>query len=564
MSTKKTPGYKYELSWLTLAKAFWNEKILTVVVASILTAVSVAVIHRLPAVYKADALVLVDTQKIPERFVSTTVTAEVQDRLTTISQEILSSTRLNKIISDFNLYAEQRKTHVQEEILEMMRRDLDVKVERPGGGNRPGAFRISFQGPDPTIVAQVTNRIANLYIEENLRTREVQAEGTSEFIENQLQEGKKQLDQLEDSVSAYKRLHNGELPQQETALTGTLSRLQTELSGAQDAISRAEQNKILLQNSLAGSESTEAALVRALQPVPASSPAGDVASIPVVARPVSRVDQLTARLRTLRVRYSDEHPEVKETIRELERAREAERREGSVEERNASTASATNGPKQIHIDSAERTTLLVQLQQARERTSSLRAQLNVLDREIEARQADRRRILREISGYQSRIERLPLREQEMAALTRDYEISKTNYRSLLEKKIAAEMASDLERRQKAEKFTILDPARVPEKPAKPNRPVLYAASMLGSLVLGIALAIGKGLMHNKLLGEWELPKDVTILGRVPYIELAPTMAAGPGSGRTATARRWKFAFFSLLLIAAIGGTAVWVGGIFQG
>jgi uncharacterized protein involved in exopolysaccharide biosynthesis len=275
------------------------------------------------------------------------------------------------------------------------------------------------------------------------------------------------------------------------------------------------------------------------------------------------VEQLTARLQSLRSRYSDEHPDVKETIRELDRARAVEQRETTADrDRNTPNVIATNGPKQVQVDSAENVTLALQLQQARERTTSLRSQLVVLEREIEARHADRKRILREIGNYQSRIERLPIREQEMSGLTRDYEISKANYRSLLDKKIAAEMASDLERRQKAEKFTILDPARVPEKPAKPNRPVLYTVSAFGSFALGIVLAMAKGLMHNKLLGEWELPKDVMILGRVPKIELTAT--TGGVTGLEAPGRRWKLAVFSLLLIAVLGGTAALMSRLFQG
>src|SRR5689334_6935709 len=126
MTAKKTTGYKYDLSWLTLAKAFWNEKIIAAIAAVAVTCTGIVVVHRMPAVYKADALVLVDTQKIPERFVSTTVTAEIQDRLNTISQEILSSTKLIKIITDFNLYPQQRQTLVQQEVLDIMRKDLEV------------------------------------------------------------------------------------------------------------------------------------------------------------------------------------------------------------------------------------------------------------------------------------------------------------------------------------------------------------------------------------------------------------------------------------------------------
>jgi polysaccharide biosynthesis transport protein len=556
MSTKKATGYKYTISYLTIAKALWNEKILAVTIMATMAAISFIVIRTLPAVYRAEALVLVDSQKIPERFVSTTVTAEVQDRLTTISQEILSGTRLNKVIADFNLYPEQRKTRVQEEILDMMRKDLEVKVERLGGGNRPGAFRISYQGAEPVVVAQVTNRIANLYIEENLRAREVQAEGTTEFIEQQLQASKKQLEELEASVSQYKLQHNGELPQQENALASTLGRLQAELNGVQDSIQRAEQSKILLQNSLTSAENSEQTLIRALRP-PSALTASDDSDLPQVAiaalQPPSRVEQLTAKLQTLRTRYSDEHPEVKAAIRELDRAvAEAKEEAAAVKSAPMQTADAP-AARAVRVESPQTALLLTQLNQARERTASLRAQMAALDREIDQRQSDRRRILRDITFNEGRLGKLPLREQEMAALMRDYEISKNNYRSLLDKKIAAEMAGDLERRQKAERFTILDPGGVPERPTKPNRPVLYGMSLLASAALGIAAAIAKGLSTDRLLGEWELPKEVLILGRVPRIELVATAGGRAEVSAQGSRRHWKLKALALAAAATIQG-----------
>lgn len=538
MNPKKPVSYKYDLSWLTFARAFWNGKRLAMVVTLVSAAAAIAVIHSLPAIYKADALVLVDTQKIPERFVSTTVTAEVQDRLNTISQEILSSTRLSRIIADFGLYKKEREKLTREEVIEIMRKDLEVRVEKPGGGNRPGAFRISYQSSDPIMVAKVANRIADFYIEENLRSREVQAEGTSEFIENQLKEAKKQLDQLEASVSQYKVQHNGELPQQENSISSTLSRLQTELVGSQDSINRAEQSKILLQNGLATAEQVQASLTAALRPPAAPPPAAgepNTTAFPVRVSPPSRADQLAAQLQTLRTRYSDEHPEVKYVLRELEQARAAERHQAAP-----TKAEGGNGPsvKAESIAVAADPLIVGQLFSAKERTSGLRAQLAALDREIEGRQTDRKRILREIALYQSRVDRLPLREQEMASLTRDYEMSKLNYRSLLDKKIAAEMAGDLERRQKAEKFTVIDPARIPERPSKPNRPILYIAAVIGSLALGIASAIAKNLLPDTLLGEWELPKDVPVLGRVPRIDLM-TAAVSNNPNRKFQARWWR-------------------------
>src|SRR5882724_116244 len=179
---------------LSIVRILWKNRLITLAWWIAGSLITFFVVSRIPSVYKAESLIVVDSQKIPERYVSSSVSTEVQDRLATINQQILSATRLQKIIDDFNLYREQRKKMAPEEILEMMRKDMSIKIERGWTGNRPGAFHVGYSGTDPTTVALVTNRLSNLYVDENLRAREVQAEGTAEFMSIQLEEAKKTLD----------------------------------------------------------------------------------------------------------------------------------------------------------------------------------------------------------------------------------------------------------------------------------------------------------------------------------------------------------------------------------
>ena len=130
--------------------------------------------------------------------------------------------------------------------------------------------------------------------------------------------------------------------------------------------------------------------------------------------------------------------------------------------------------------------------------------------------------------YQGRIEKLPVREQEMAQITRDYEISKLNYKSLLDKKMDAEMSLNMERRQQSERFVVLDRAQLPEKPVKPNRPVFYSAGTAAALVIALLLGFVVELRNNVMLGEWELPPGTPVLARLPYIEVGnDTVPAKP-------------------------------------
>lgn len=472
--------------------------------------------------YRAEALILVDPQKVPEKFVTSTVTEDLQDRLATISQEILSTTRLRKIIEDLNLYPDKRKTLAPEEIVELMRKDIEVRVEKSR------AFRIGYQGRDPKLAAEVVNQITDLYIAQNLKSRETQAEGTTEFIDHQLQEAKKRLDETEGAVSQYKVRHTGELPEQESSLSGALSRLQMELQGNQESTNRARQDRLALESALNSAESAEAALQQSARGAVAQAGRRQSGAA-VVPRGETRVQRpseiLEAELAVMRQHYTEDHPDVRRAKQRIAAQRRGEEREFRQQAQapaaaQAAAAAQADGEKEPAVSPAPvmDPATAVELIRVRERISTLRSQLSGLDRAAAEHAAERQRILDSISSYQHRIEQLPFREQEMAAMRRDYEISKGNYGSLLEKKIAAEMSSDLERRQKAEKFRTLDSARAPDKPFKPNRKALYLLCIAAGLGLGVVAAVGMELRSGVLLGEWELPKGTLVIGTIPNIE----------------------------------------------
>ncbi len=507
---------------LSIVRMLWKRKWTIAAVWVIVTAAVMAAVSRIPLVYRAEALIVVDSQKIPDRYVSSTVVSDAQDRLSAISQEINSSGRLEKIIEDFDLYHAERQTHFQEDILSMMRRDTEVSAEKTWNG-RTNAFRISYQGGNAKIVADVTNKIASLYVEENLKTRETQAAGTTEFIDTQLKEAKQKLDELESAVSQYKLRHNGELPQQEASLNGMLSRLTVALEANRDAMNRAQQQKVMLQDSISVTEAAAETQRRGAEIAAAPTTPTPAANPGTTAKPVSRLQELESQLTLLRARYSDNYPDVsrlRALIAEVRRDEERKAADSPAPARAAESVSPAAAP----VASAARKAPPADAPgstQASERIASLRSQLDLVNQELESRKREQQRIVGDLNLYQGRVNGLPIREQEMAALTRDYEISKTNYRSLLDKKMAAEMATDMERREKSERFTIVDPARVPTKPYKPNRKLLDAGGAFVGLVLGLALALGKEMQAGTLLGEWELPAGTTVLGRLPYIEIIP-------------------------------------------
>jgi len=511
------------LSLLSILRTIWKRKAGIVVSWALFAVCAVAIVRALPSVYMAETVVLIDSQKIPEKFVSATVVNDLEERIASIRQMLLSGGELKKVIEEFGLYRKQRTTHFEEEILEMMRKDITITLDSPMPASttkRPGAFRIGYQGSDPALVMQVANRLTDLYVQENLRTREGQAAGTSEFLDSQLGEAKKRLDEMEAAVSSYKLEHNGELPQQEAALSGTLTRLQTELEANRDAINRAQQTKVILESSVNAMESTIAAQTRAWEQALRLEDAAELPRLPgqpAAAQPARTSEALETELAQLRARYTESHPDVVQLRAQVENVKRTERQRQAANA--AAAANATPSGSAIPNRTADMRPEPAEFSRTREQALGLRAQIKGADTELETRKAEQERILRDINLYQRRMERLPVREQEMAKITRDYEMSKENYKSLLDKRMAAEMSLDMERRQQSERFVVLDRARLPEKPVKPKRPVLYAAGSAVSLLLALLLGFGAEFRKNVFLGEWELPAGTPVLARLPFIEV---------------------------------------------
>jgi len=537
-SHKFSLGARAEFAPLTLVRMVGKHKLGVVLITLVLCAISVVIVMMLPATYRAEALILVDSQKIPERYVGSAVGSDLQDRLAAINQQILSSTNLNKLIADYALYKDEKKNHVQEEITEMMKSDIQIKVERGWVGNRPGAFRIAYEGKSPTMVAEVTNRLANFYVTENLSNREAQAKETQRFIASRLAEAKKNLDDLELKVSQYKLQHNGELPEQETTLNGALSRQQVELQGIQEAINRAQQNKVMTENALSMAESTLADLRRSASEQMA---AGGGQPEPPKRKPSELLEE---QLNAMRLRYSNDFPDVKRLEAQIAKVKAAE----AEESKKAAPATHVAAARSAAGQDATR-----DVTQAQQRVEELRTQLKLINRELENRSAAQQRILAAISVYERHLGQIPVRQQQMQGLTRDYESAKAYYKSLTEKKDSAEMATEMEMQQVSEKFRVIDSARIPEKPSSPNRPLFAGLGCTVAILIGLSFAVVRELKSGSLLGEWELPANVPAIGRVPHIDFVAS-GSKPGFARRALV---SSAVISLALVVVIGFYFAW-------
>lgn len=485
------PGKQY--SFETVAQVARRRKWYIIIPAIVVAAGGILWARQLPNVYRSDTLILVVPQRVPESYVKSTVTARIEDRLRTISQQILSRTRLEQVVSDFNLYSEERKQQLMEDIVERMR-TKDISIDIVKGD----AFRVSFASSDPRMAMRVTERLASLFIDESLRDREVLAEGTTQFLATQLDEARGQLVLNEKKLAEYQGQFNGELPSQMSANLQGLHNAEMALQTIGESLNRDRERRLLL-------ERTATDLVEALPdvPTPAALAGPDIAQ---TAAEELRIEEQA--LLAVELKLKPEHPDVKRlrrNVAELKKRAEAEQLAGELR---------VPAPRPV-VDTAARHKRLVEA----------KAELDNLDRQLAAKIAEEGRLRRMLAMYQARIEATPAREAELASLTRDYETLQQTYRGLLSKREEARMSANLERRQIGEQFKVLDPARMNEKPASPNRPRLYLVALLTALGIGLSLAAAAEYFDRTLRSEADVRAAVNLLviATVPYMrDAAPS------------------------------------------
>src|SRR3989442_10401560 len=512
-------------SGLDSVLAVWSRREWLAIAAFMLPLTAgVSIITFLPNIYRSTATVLMDRQQIPETFVRSTVTSALETRLHTISQEILSRSRLEDLINRFGLYADLRKRIPFEDVIGRMRSDtkLDLKsVEARGQREATVAFTISYQGSDPGTVAVVTNTLASFYIEENLKTRERQATSTAEFLKVQLGETKHRLDEQEQRVSEFKRRHLGELPQQLEINLGTLERLHTQLRLNADNQTRAAERRLALSRQFAEVESV-------LSASPSSTALGGPAT--PAESPELRLTRLKEDLTRLRTQFSEKYPDVVRVTGEvaaLERElAEAKSRETKPEEKSAASPRTPLTPYVLRLKEA----------------------LGEVDADLKVFKGEDKRLRDGIAAYQIRVENVPRREQEFRELSRDYDSTRELYQSLLKRSEEAQLAESMEQRQKGEQFRVLDPAVPNPEPAAPSRFRLLLMALVGSL----GLAIGAVMLVEHADTSFHTVDDLRAFSTAPVLVSIPRIVTRTDRRR----RRWHM---RLAASAPFMGLAVIVG-----
>ncbi len=473
-----------------LVKSVWRRPVWLIVPIVLGLAAAWGAIQMLTPIYRASTLVMVEKQKVPSDYVKATVTTGMEERLSTIEQQITNRSNLERIVLEMDLYPELRQQVPIQNVVGVARENLTVAKKGDS------VFTIHFKDPDPVKAANTANRVAELFIQENLKLRENQAQGTSSFLEAELQETKQRLETQEARIAAFKQMYMGQLPEQRDTNLSAVGQLQDKLEINMEALDKAETRKIILQRQIAElSQMSQPAPQMALPPM-SSGP-----------RAPTRLEQLQSQLAELRSRYTDRHPDVVRLMSEIEQVK---RTESQIEVSEAPLSPPTPAaPIPVRIDPA------------------LRAQLEGVDMEIRNLQSERARILADIGGVQVRLENVPRVEQELLSLTRDYENIQKSYESLLTKRIDARLAENLEKSRQSEQFTILEKAIPPSEPYSPNQLLLLAIGLAGGGLLGVIAALMRDQTDSTFIEPDALQKAFP---GVPVLANIPQLTAGAREG----------------------------------
>jgi len=467
------------------------------------TLISFGIYKYLPSVYRATTLILVQAQSIPESFVRSTIPEDfVANRLDTISQEILSRTRLEKVIREFNLYGDLGDKVPMEVAIEKMKKAIQVKVQKGKdevSERKPNSFTVSFEGGEPKTVMMVTNRLASLCIEENLKVRALEAEETSEFFSKELLHIDDQLKLKEQEVRAFREKNMGQLPQQIEANLRIFEQLRQQLQTVTEKEGQEENRRMILGGQIEHEKRLEAQYS-------ALSNLEDPDSHRVSEDPLIQLLLLKKELTIAQTRIKETHPDIIELKRkiavlesELEVGSKAEREEKGKAGGNLTPPKLPPGAGRGYNQPTE--------------------QYNSSVLETKRLKEEERNLKEQMALYKKRIEDTPKREQELVLLTRDYDQLKANYQSLLDKKMQAQMAENLERRQKGVQFKILEPADLPGEPVKPNRnKILFIGAWVG-LVMGLGLTWFRESLDQSFRTAADLEDylEIPVLARVPNL-----------------------------------------------
>lgn len=469
-----------------------------------------------PNLYRSETIIMVTPQQIPETYVRSFGNQRIEDRLASLQQQILSRTRLERVITDLNLYPELRRQMPMEDVVERMRLDISARA------TRGDVFVLSYSSDSARSAKEVTERLASMFIDENLRSRMSTADSTSQFLQAQLEDTKKKLEDIEKLRAEFRLRYMGQLPEEVPSNLAMINSTQNRAQSLTDANGADMIRKARLEREIA--ELT-------IPPVAGEAGGLDYAagSLASTSPTAGQLAQAQDGLAQLRQRLREDHPDVKRMQRTVEELQLKLDREAAARpiSPSAPRSDARPDPRQLRV-------------------TELRKELEQVTGAIRQRETELARLNATLGQFQSRVMSSPQLENQRIQIERDYETYRRQYDDLRAKANSAEMSAGVEQRQIGEQFRILDAARVPERPYSPQRGRLIAIGLFGGLALGLAII---ALLEFRD-ASFHTPDDVVSVLALPVVAAIPII-------HTTTERRQqqrrRFAVSLATAVAIIGG-----------
>jgi polysaccharide chain length determinant protein (PEP-CTERM system associated) len=528
------PGKKY--SPLDFAHMAWRRRWLIVVPFVVSVLATLVVSSKLPNQYQSETLIQVVPQQVPDAYVQSTVTIRTEDRLNALRQQVMSRTELERLITSFNLYPDERAQLPMQDVVELMRAHtiVDPVLGLNRGRQDAEAFYIRFTYHEAETAARVTERLGSLFIDQNARDRGALADTTDDFLQSQLGEARKRLEVQEQRLEQFREQHAGRLPSQLQFNMQAIQNTQLQLQSLVESLARDRDRKLMLERLYNDAQAIQGA-PEATSPAPTTEPATP-ASEPARGGGSAQQQLVMARglLARMEMRLKPEHPDIiraKRQIRNLEQqaAKEAAQPPGSAPLVAASPEEALR----------------------RDRLRQQRAEIESVDRQIAFKEGEERRLRGIVSDYQGRIEAVPGIESEWVGLTRDYDTQQEAYKGLLSKSEQAKLAANLERRQVGEQFRILDPPRVPDRPIKPVRRTISAGGAAAGFFLGLMLAA----LFEFRDATFRTDREIIEVLALPVVAVVPSIESDADKRRKR--RRQILVSTSVVVATVAGGLLFW-------
>jgi uncharacterized protein involved in exopolysaccharide biosynthesis len=561
-----------------------RHKYLVILPAIMLTIVSIIVAYSLPATYKSEGLILIESQEIPNDLVKSTVTSYADQRIEVIKQKIMTTAKVMNIVKKYSLYSDLRQTSPTSEIVAAFRENIDIAMveanvtdPRSGRARRASiAFKVSFMDKSPQLAQKVANELVTEFLNENVRTRTDRAAETKNFLEEEGNKFQRKVQILEKKIAEFKDEYSDSLPELLEYNLSMVERLQQELTD--------NQNQIMVLKDQNMTMSLELANIPAYSDGQQQGKNNGTASTSAE----QQLMQVKAEYSRLSAKYSQNHPNVVQLKRQIEglesdlgiTTSEVDRLTNELDVAKEALSSLKRRYSSSHPDVKARkkqvTELETQLEQAkllekidkpstRQSTKQdkkiinpiylqIKSKIDSTEREISRLQARQVEVKAKLADFEQRVEKTHQVKRAYDDLTRDHENNLNKYKELRAKQLEAELAQNLESENKGESFTLIEPPLVPNKAEKPNRPKLIAMGVVGSIGAGLALAILVEMLFGGIRGYRQITH---VLGAAPLVVI-PMITTLEDMNKSKIRRNRIVFIIILAFILSVASFHIWV------